>query len=140
MNLIDEDDGSRAVLAGTLGVGHDLLDLFDPGEHSGELDKLRFGQACDDLGQSSFARARRSPEDERAGVIAVDLGAQGLARTNEMLLADELIRRARTHAIGERPSAVGRGIGGRDGLEEAHENKLLALGLWLLTTSQGLNR
>ena len=121
VNLIDEDDGARAVLAGTLGVGHDLLDLFDPREHGGEFDELRFGHAGDDLCQRGLARARRSPEDERAGVVAVNLRAQGLAGTDQVFLAGELFERARTHAVRQRPRAVGGVIGVRDGLEKSHK-------------------
>jgi hypothetical protein len=43
MNFVDEHDGSRAVLPRALRVGHDLLDLFDPGQHRGEFNELRLG-------------------------------------------------------------------------------------------------
>ena len=45
VDFIDEDDRARAVLLGALGVGHDLLDFLDAGEHGGELDELRLGDA-----------------------------------------------------------------------------------------------
>jgi len=37
-----------------------------------------------------------------------------------VLLADELIKRARAHAIGQGPGAVSWVVAARDGLEEAH--------------------
>ena len=120
VNLIDEDDGARAVLTGALGVGHDLLDLFNPGEHGGEFDKLRLGHAGDDLRQRSLARARRSPEDERTRVVAVDLCAQRLAGTDQVFLAGELFKRTRTHTVSQRSCAVGGVIGARSGLEKSH--------------------
>ena len=75
MNFVDEDDGARAILARPLGIGHHLLDLFDPGQHGGEFDELRFGHVRDDLRQRGFAGARGSPEDERSRVVAVNLHA-----------------------------------------------------------------
>ena len=55
------------------------------------------------LRQRGFARARRSPENQRPGVVALDLRAQRLARADQMLLPDIFVERARTHAIGQRP-------------------------------------
>ncbi len=63
VNLVDEDDRACAVLAGAFGVGHDLLDLFDPGQHGGKFDKIRLSHVGDNLRERSFARARRSPEN-----------------------------------------------------------------------------
>ncbi len=121
VNFVDEDDGARAVLPRPLGVGHDLLDLFDPGQHGGKFDELRLGHVRDDLRERGLARARRSPEDDRAGVVAVDLGAQRLAGADQMLLPDVFIERARTHAVGQRTSRIGRAAGVRNGLEKAHQ-------------------
>ena len=106
VNLVDEDDGARAILPRALGIGHDLLDFLDAGQHGGELDELRLGHARDDLRQRGLAGARRSPEDERANIVALDLRAQRLAGRDQMLLADKLIERPRTHAIGQRPGAI----------------------------------
>ena len=120
MDFVDEDNGPRAVLLGALGVGHDLLDFLDAGEHGGELDELGLGHAGDDLRQRGFAGAGRSPEDERTDVVALDLRAQRLAGADQVLLSDEFVERARTHAVGERAGAVAGVVAARDGLEEAH--------------------
>ena len=122
VNLVDEDDGPRAVLPRAFGVGHDLLDFFDPGEHGGELDELRLGHVRDDLGERGLARARRPPEDQRAGIVAIDLRAQRLARSDQVLLTDVLVERSRTHAVGQRPRRIGRAARIRDGLKETHGN------------------
>ena len=106
--------------ARAFGLGHDLLDLLDAGHDGGELDEVGLGDARDDLGERGFAGAGRSPEDHRAGVVVVDLRAQRLAGPEQMLLADELIERARPHAIGQRPGAVARTVAARDGLEQTH--------------------
>src|SRR5580692_5797469 len=60
----------------------------------------------DDLCQSGLARPRRAPEDERANIVALQLGAQRLPGRNQMLLANKLIERPRTHAVGKRPGTV----------------------------------
>jgi hypothetical protein len=125
VNFVDEDNGACAILPGALGVGHDLLDFFDPGEHGGELDELRFRHVGDNFCERSLASAGRSPEDERPGVVALDLNAQRFAGTDEMLLAGVFFERARAHAVGQRPSAVSGTTRFRNGLEESH-NKIVA--------------
>ena len=123
MNLVDEDDGARAVLAGAVGIAHDLLDFLDAGEHGGKLDEVGLGDAGDDLGERGLAGPGRAPEDHRGGIVALDLHAQRLAGPDEMLLADEFIERARTHAVGERDARLRRRdleSFRRDGREEIH--------------------
>ena len=120
MYFVHEDDGARAVLPRALRVGHDLLDFLDAGQHGREFDEVGVGHARDDLGQRRLANAGRSPEDERAGVVALDLHPQRLAGREDVLLADKLVKRARTHAIGQRPRLVDGVVGLRDLLEEVH--------------------
>src|SRR6266851_1213619 len=62
VDFVDEDDGPRAVLAGVVGVAHDLLDFLDAGENGGELDEVRLSDAGDDLGEGGLARTWRAPE------------------------------------------------------------------------------
>ena len=107
VNFVDEDDGARAVLAGAVGIAHDLLDFLDAGEHGGKLDEVGLGDAGNDLGEGGLAGAGRAPEDHRRGVIALDLHAQRLARPDQVLLANEFIERARAHAVGQRARALG---------------------------------
>ena len=123
MDLVDEDDGAGAVLAGAFGVGHHLLDLLDPGQDGGELDEFGLGDFGDDLGQSGFADAGRPPEDDRTDVVALDLHAQRLARRKDVLLPDELIEGARPHAVGKRAPSIGFGRTGC--VKETHSAALL---------------
>ncbi len=58
------------------------------------------------LRERGFADARRSPQDDRTELIALDLHPQRLARSQDMLLADKLFERLRTHALGQRALAV----------------------------------
>ena len=120
MNFVDEDDGARAILARAFGIRHDLLDFLDADQHRGKFDEVRLGHAGDDFGQRGLARAGRPPEDERTGIVAVDLRTQGLAWTNQMLLAHELVQGARTHAIRQWTAAIGGIHTARNCLEQAH--------------------
>ncbi len=120
VNLVDEHDGPRAVLPRALRVSHHLLDFFNSRQHGGKFDKLRLGQVRDNLCQGGFARARRSPENQRSRVVAVHLRAQRLARTDQMLLPDILVERSRAHAVRQRPSRIGRAARIRNGLKQTH--------------------
>src|SRR5215471_10449691 len=100
MDLVDEQNRPRAVLAGLFSISHYLLDFLDAGEHGGKLDELRLGDVGDDFGQRGLSRTGRSPEDDGAGIVALDLQAQRLARGEDLLLADELVESPRTHAVG----------------------------------------
>src|SRR5262249_32599119 len=119
VDFVHEENGPRAVGAGLFRVRHDLLDLLDPGEHGGKLDELRLGRVRDDLRQRGLARARRAPEDDGAGIVALDLQTQRLARPDDVLLADKLFQRARTHAVRQRPRAAVLLV--RECLKQTHE-------------------
>ena len=108
MNFVDEDDGARAVLAGAVGVAHDLLDFLDAGENRGKLDEVGLGDAGDDLGEGGLAGPRRAPEDHRCGIVTFDLHAQRFAWRDQVLLSNEFVERSRAHAVGEgaRPCVV----------------------------------
>ena len=122
MDLVNKNDGARAVLPGPFSVRHDLLYFLDPGQHGGKLNELRLGHVCDDLRQSGLARAWWSPEDERAGIVAFDLSAQRFAGRHQVFLPDKFIQRARTHTVGQRTAGISRFICRRDGLEKVHGN------------------
>ena len=99
VNLVDEENGSRVHLGGLGRIGHHLLDLFDAAGDGGELDEGGLGGFGNDLGKSGFAHARRTPEDHRAGVVALDLHAQRLAGADEMLLPEQFVQAARAHSL-----------------------------------------
>jgi hypothetical protein len=120
MNLVDEHDRPGPILPCPLRVSHDLLDLFDPGEHRREFNKLRLGHIGDDFGERSLARTWRAPEDDGASVIALDRNPQRLPRPDQMFLPYIRVQGARTHAIGERPRSIVRAAGIRHGLKKAH--------------------
>ena len=121
VNLVDENDGAGAVLAGAVGIAHDLLNFLDAGEHGGEFDEVGLGDTGDDLGERGLAGAGRAPEDHRGRIIALDLHPQRFAGADQVLLPDELVERARTHAVGQRAAARGGRIVVRNGGEEIHK-------------------
>ena len=75
MNLIDEHDGARAVLTGALGIGHHLLDFLDAGKHCRKLHELRVRHARNDVRERGLSDSGRPPENQRTGIIALDLDA-----------------------------------------------------------------
>src|ERR1700688_2623720 len=106
VNFVDEDDGARAVLAGAGGVAYYPLDFLDAREHSRKFDKVSLCDAGNNFGESSFACTRRAPEDHRRRIIAFDLHAQRFARSDQMLLPNKFVERARTHAIRQRTCLI----------------------------------
>ncbi len=104
VNLIDEQDGARVHLRGLRGGDHHLLDLLDAAHHGGKLDEGGLGGLGDDLGQRGLAHSRRTPQNHGAGprsveLVAFDLHAQRFAGANQVLLAAQLIQRARAHPL-----------------------------------------
>ena len=102
MDFVDEQDRAAAELAQPLGIGHHGFDFLDPGQHGAEGKKLALRHARDDARQRGLADARRSPENERRQLIALDLRAQRLARAEDVLLPGEVVERFGTHAVGQR--------------------------------------
>src|SRR6266536_314912 len=117
MNLVNKNNGPCAVLARPFSLSHDLLDFFYSREHRAEFDELCASHSRNDLRQRRLAGAGRPPENQRSKVIAFNLRPQRLARSNQVLLSDEFIERARTHAVGQRPRLVGLTFSARDGLK-----------------------
>ncbi len=112
MNLVDEEHGAFAERAPVLRFGNDFAQIGNTGADGRDRSKMRIGHARDDFGQRGFTGAGRSPEDQRRNVVRFDCAAQRMAFSNDVLLTDELVERARPHARGKRR------CGGRGGLEQ----------------------
>ena len=113
VDFVDEDDGAAAGgAAEPLGLGHDLADFLDAGQHGAERHESR-GRVGDDARERRLAGAGRPPEDDRLQQVALDRLAQRLAGREQILLADELIEGARPHPLGQRASAPVGGSGCR---------------------------
>jgi hypothetical protein len=82
------------------------LDRFaqigDARRHRGQLAEHRARLLREHDGEGSFARARRAPQDHRMQHVRRDHLVQELPRTQQMLLADDFVERARTHPIRQR--------------------------------------
>ena len=120
VDLVDEQDRAHPPAAALdVRLGDDLPDLLYAGQHRREGDEPRAGDARHQRGERRLARAGRPPQDHRVQVAALERGAQHAARPEQVLLADDLIERARPHPVGERPRRCRtRGAGGL--LEQLH--------------------
>ena len=80
--------------------------------------KCACGRLGDQARERGLAGAGRAPEDDRLQQVALDGLAQRLPGRQQILLADELVERARPHALGERraarPGPPSRGRRGKD--------------------------
>jgi hypothetical protein len=105
MNLIDEEDGAGVHLRGLASGGHHLLDLLDAAHDGGKLNEVGLGCFGNDFCERGFPHAGRTPEDHGSGIrrigpVALDLHAQRLAGTEQVLLAAVFVQVAGAHALG----------------------------------------
>src|SRR3954451_17440401 len=72
--------------------------------------------------QSSFARARRTPQNQRAEMRRFNLTAKRFPGPKNVFLTDKFIQRLRTHSVGKRTVCRFRdAFGGQwPGIEQAH--------------------
>ena len=82
-------------------------DVGDPGQHRVDGDEVAAGGVGDDARQGRLAGARRTVEDHRAELVRLDGPAQQAARADDVLLADELVQRARPHPRRQRRLLLG---------------------------------
>jgi hypothetical protein len=115
VDLVDEHDRAPAGAAPpVLGRGHHLFDLLDAGEHGAERHEARLRELGDHPGQRRLAGAGRTPEDDRLQHVALDGEAQRRAGRQDVFLADDVVERAGTHALGERcPAPDSRAAGAK---------------------------
>src|SRR6185312_1755947 len=106
MDLVDEQDRPRAETRGLFRIDHHLLDLLDAGHHFRKFDERRLRLLGDDLRQGGFAHSRRSPEDDRSGIVTLDLQPKRFSRSKQMLLSEEFFQRPRPHPFGQRSIAA----------------------------------
>ena len=103
MDLVDEQDRPAAEAAPRLfGFRHDGADFLDAGQHRAERDEVRAGDVRDQARQRRLAGAGRAPQNDRLQLIAIDGEPERPSRPDQRVLADELVERARPHALGQR--------------------------------------
>src|SRR5437660_755968 len=95
--VTEEDRAPPFVLEAVLGGLDDLAHPSDAFGDGRERLEVAGGVMSNDAGERGLPRARRAPEDARGHVPATDQLAQGLARAEQLLLAEEVVERARAH-------------------------------------------
>ncbi len=97
MDLVEEQDRPLSSLAEALTRPFDrLADVLDPGVHRRELLEGPIGAAGDCESKRRLAGARRAPQQRRRQPVGLDETAQRLARPDEVVLADDIVDRARS--------------------------------------------
>ncbi len=107
VHLVDEDDRAAPARARLLRVHDGLADVLDAGQHRRQHDEFGVHRAGHQARQRRLADARRPPQDHRVQPARTERDAQRMAFAQQVLLADDLVQRARAQALGER-DGIGR--------------------------------
>src|SRR5947207_4702294 len=100
MDLVDEQNRARAFPpTALLGLPQNLADLLHAGEHGAHRLEMSPRAAADHLCQRRLARARRTPEDQRRQYVGLERAAQRRARSERLLLSEQIVEGLRTHAV-----------------------------------------
>jgi hypothetical protein len=119
VDLVEEEDRGRASgVAPVAGALDHRSHLGSPGGDGAFLLERRVGMLGDDPRQRRLARTRRAVQDHRMRSSRLDRGAQRRARVEQVVLADDVLKRPRAQARGQRRvvrlgrplAGVGRGI------------------------------
>ncbi len=114
MDLVDEEDRSLAGLCPTQASFFDVApQVGHAGADGAERNKVRRGHPGDQSRQRRLSAARWAPEHHRTHAVLLDGAAQLVFRTNQVLLPDELVERARPHPGGEWLVLLSRFLRGR---------------------------
>jgi hypothetical protein len=114
MNLVDEDDGAAPEIAPSTRLGHHLAEILHAGEDGRQRHEARLptrplrargrasiGGARHEARDRGLAAARGAPQDHGGQLPGFDQRPQRRVRTQQMLLSDDVVERARAHAVGE---------------------------------------
>ena len=102
VDLVDEHKRAAAAPACRFRFRHDLADFLDARQNGAERDEPRARRGRDHARQRGLTGAWRTPQDDRLQPILLDGRPQRTSRTNQCLLADELVERPRPHPLGKR--------------------------------------
>jgi hypothetical protein len=119
VHFIDKHDRPRAVMPRRFRTRHYFLDFLDARHYRAERNEFGLRAASDHTGESRLPAPRRTPEEHRCEIVALNLNAQRLAGSKKVFLPDEFIERLRTHPIRERTPGE-RFFFGLDGAKQAH--------------------
>ena len=99
--VAEEDRALPLILQPLLGLLDDLAHARHAFGDRGKRLEVPVGVISDDFGERGFAGPRWAPEDARTDVASADQIPERFARTEEVLLAEELLERFRPHPGGE---------------------------------------
>ncbi len=103
MHLVHEKDGvAPLLLEGEAGAVHGLADVLHPGEHGGERDELGIEGLGHEARQGGLAHPGRPPQDHGVGLAGLKGEMQGLAGTEQVALADDLLGAPGPQPLGQR--------------------------------------
>ncbi len=96
VDLVEEENGSAIVKATPFhGPVDDLADVSDTSGHRRQLFESPMRGAGDGEGEGGLTGARWAPEDGAREAIGFDQCAKWSARTDEVILPDDIVDRAR---------------------------------------------
>ena len=99
--LVDEEDCALPAELVPRAVA-DLADVGDAGNDAGESHEVALGGPGDHFGERRLTAAGRPVEDDVREPVRFDDPAQKLARTEYVVLPDDLVESRRTHPRGKR--------------------------------------
>ncbi len=102
MDLVDENHGALAGLEIVARCLDRVAQIGDARCHRRKLAKHRARLFREHYRERRLAGARRTPQDHRMQHVRRDHLAEELSRTQQMLLADNFVERARPHPIRQR--------------------------------------
>jgi hypothetical protein len=103
VDLVEEQDRAAAVLAEAFaGALDDLAHVLHTGVDGGHLLERSLRGAGGGERERRLAGSRRSPEDRTGQPILLDEDPERPSRTDEVILPDDLVDRARAQTRGER--------------------------------------
>ena len=108
VDLVHEQQGALTGAGGGARFGEHLFQVGDAREDSGNSDEAHADSIGEQPRDGGLARARRPPQDHRGELAGGDHSSDRAVGAGQMLLADDLVQRPRTEAIGERRIGGGR--------------------------------
>ena len=119
VDFIDKQNGGSALLEGDFGFVDGFADVFHAGKYGGYGQELGVEALCENAGEGGFAHAGRPPQQHGVWLPAFHGHAQGLARADQVLLADYVVERVRAQAFGQGGGGgLGEEVVGHGGLPE----------------------
>ena len=107
MDFIDEQHRAHPMHAQPIaGSGNRLAQIGDTAGDSAHGHEMRMCGVGDHTSGGGFASAGRSPQNQGAEAVRLDRLAQKRAGANHMLLTNQLVQRLRSHARGQRSTAI----------------------------------